>query len=309
MIRHAKYHSIDSAILYGLAVLSILTLSNLQRPFFHHHKEPKKINVSVVKKIPGPVFNKNVFSNVSVQGRAYVVYDILEQEVIAGKNADMIVPLASITKVMTAVTARTYYDKKRPVKIGIPDDGGIYDLGLQNGQVWNLEELLKYTLVFSSNEGARAIANELGGRKYFVGQMNTCASSLGLDMKFTDPSGLDEDGQIGGLGSALSVAKLFRIGYRNFPELFDVTTKKRLTVIPSTGKITGIPNTNQDVSHFPGIMMSKTGFTDKAGGNLAVIVDVSIGRPVVIVVLGSTRDARFSDVRKLYDILKKSIAK
>jgi D-alanyl-D-alanine carboxypeptidase len=49
----------------------------------------------------------------------------------------------------------------------------------------------------------------------------------------------------------------------------------------------------------PGLLLSKTGYTDLAGGNLVIVFDVGIGHPVAIVVLGSTRDARFTDVEKL----------
>ena len=60
------------------------------------------------------------------------------------------------------------------------------------------------------------------------------------------------------------------------------------------------------IESIPGAEVSKTGFTDLAGGNLGVIVDVSVGHPVAIIVLGSTRNGRFEDVRILYDVLRKS---
>ena len=89
--------------------------------------------------------------------------------------------------------------------------------------------------------------------------------------------------------------------------MFDATTKTRVSVQSSTGKIIGIPNTNQSVTSFPGITFSKTGYTESAGGNLVVIVDIVIGHPVAIVVLGSTREGRFSDVEKLYTALQESV--
>jgi len=49
----------------------------------------------------------------------------------------------------------------------------------------------------------------------------------------------------------------------------------------------------------PGIIMGKTGYTDLAGGNLAVVFDAGVGHPVVAVVMGSTQDGRFSDMKQL----------
>ena len=85
------------------------------------------------------------------------------------------------------------------------------------------------------------------------------------------------------------------------------TTKKRQTVTSSSGRVRGIPNTNQTVQMFPGIEASKTGYTDLAGGNLAVIIDATLGHPVAIVVLGSTKEGRFEDVQILYKALLASI--
>jgi D-alanyl-D-alanine carboxypeptidase len=137
--------------------------------------------------------------------------------------------------------------------------------------------------------------------------MNTDAKNLGLSLSFTDPAGRDLQGKIGGSGNALDVARLFEIARKNIPEIMDATTKKRQTMIASSGKVSGIPNTNQSVQSYPGIEGSKTGYTDLAGGNLGVVIDVALGHPVVIVVLGSTREGRFEDMNTLYTALIKSM--
>lgn len=307
MIKHSKHHHIDSALIYGFAVLSIVALSNIERLIVNFEQ---RITPSIVKNSVRDVvvFDPSPFSKISIRGKSYVVYDIVDQKVIAGKNEDMILPLASLTKVMTAVTARSHFDGKSKILISPKSLDGGYDIGLRNGQIFTLDELLKYTLVFSSNDGAQAIADGLGGRSSFISQMNTDAEALGLTMHFTHPAGLDEHGEIGGTGSAVSVAKLLSIARKSFPEIFDVTTKTRVSVLSSTGRITGVPNTNQDVNNFSGLEMSKTGYTDKAGGNLAITLDMGVGHPIAIVVLGSTREERFSDVEKLYTALQKSVS-
>lgn len=305
MIRHSRHHHVDSALVYGFAVLSVIFLANIHTVNLKIQKKvaPEKVDI-VSRQI---FFKQDNFSNIAIRGKAYVVYDIVDQKIIAGKNENMMLPLASITKVMTVFTARMHYDKKKKIAITPASIEGSYDIGLHKGQTFDLDELLKYTLVFSSNDGAQAIADGLGGRQSFVSHMNQDASGLGLPLTFTHPAGLDEGDRIGGKGSALSVAKLVAVAEKHFPEIFDVTTKTKVSVLSSTGKIIGVPNTNQKVNHFSGIEMSKTGFTDKAGGNLVIIVNVMLGRPVAIVVLGSTKEERFSDMELLYQTLQKSL--
>jgi D-alanyl-D-alanine carboxypeptidase len=60
-------------------------------------------------------------------------------------------------------------------------------------------------------------------------------------------------------------------------------------------------NTNQGVVQVPGALLSKTGFTDLAGGNLVVVFDAGMAHPVAVVVLGSTVEGRFTDVKRLMD--------
>jgi D-alanyl-D-alanine carboxypeptidase len=59
-------------------------------------------------------------------------------------------------------------------------------------------------------------------------------------------------------------------------------------------------NTDKLAENLPGLIAGKTGFSDLAGGNLAVAVDIGLNHPVIIVVLGSTEEGRFEDVKELY---------
>ena len=58
-------------------------------------------------------------------------------------------------------------------------------------------------------------------------------------------------------------------------------------------------NTNQETGKFPLLIASKTGYTDLAGGNLALAFDAGFNRPIIIVVLGSSYEGRFADAEKL----------
>lgn len=303
MIDRARHDFVELSYIYGAAIVCVLVLSSIAAPI-----DLSKAGLIVpLHKEEVSFYNKDAFTNLSIRAKAYIVYDVVTKEIVASKNQDAPLPIASITKVMTGLTALTHGDKAMRVTITPEDIEGGYDLGLVKGQVWTLGELLKYTLVFSSNDGAYAIAEALGGTKEFVEKMNTDSALMDIGLTFTDPAGLDIGDQIGGAGTVLQVAKLFDIARRKYPELLDATTKTRVTVTANKDKLTGIPNTNQEIHHLFGAEASKTGFTDSAGGNLGVIVDVTLGHPVIIVVLGSTRDERFSDTETLYKALIRSV--
>lgn len=300
----ARKDYIQLSYVYGGAVFLVIFLSVIAIPMDMSHfglivpNKPKE-QISI--------YGAEAFADVKVGAKAYVVYDLVDRKVIAAKDGDVSYPLASLTKVMTAVSALSHHDPTTPITIRDEFIDGGYDLGLKKGQTWKLGELLKYTLVFSSNDGAAAIAGTLGGREVFINQMNTDSALLGLSLVFTDPAGLDEGGKWGGTGTALDVAKLFAVARRKYPEVLEATTHTRVTVRTDKGALTGVPNTNQEINSLFGAEASKTGFTDDAGGNLAVVVDVALGHPVAIVVLGSTREGRFEDVTALYEALIKSI--
>ncbi len=309
LAHHVKNEHVDSALIFGISVLCVLTISlghSLTRFWNTYHRTTRTAPSVTIATHPF-VITKDAFKDVVIQGRAYVVYDLVTKEVIASKNATDELPLASITKVMMALSATLHKDTVEKVVISPTSIEGGYDLGLKKNQSWTLPELLKYTLVFSSNDGAEAVAESFGGPTTFVAQMNRDASLLGLHLIFTDPAGRDLSGQIGGIGSALEVAKLFGIARMHFPEIFDATTKRRATVVASTGRVSGVPNTNQKIETLSGAEASKTGYTELAGGNLGVVVDIAVGHPIAIVVLGSTREGRFSDVEKLYKALQESV--
>lgn len=304
MIDKVKRDHIDLAYAYGAAGVSLFLFIVLSLPI-----DTSKFGLMLpasTSEVPG-IYQPEAFADLDVKAKAYIVYDIVDKRIIASKNESEPLPIASITKVMTALTALTHYDKNTPITIKAGSIESGYDLGLKEGQKWKLSELLKYTLVFSSNDGAHAIADGLSTRRQFVDLMNADSALLGLSFEFTDPAGLDADDIIGGKGTVLDVAKLFAVARRDHPEIMEATTHSRLAVVAGKERITGIPNTNQDIDRFFGAEASKTGYTDNAGGNLGVVVDISLGHPVVIVVLGSTREERFSDVDKLYEALVKSL--
>lgn len=309
-IKQVKKIKVETLHLYttsvGSLVLILLVLAISSRESTLGKEHPKKEPDNYEE--THSMFDSRVFDGIELEAKAYVVYDITTKSVIASYHEEDKLPLASITKVMTTLTALSLDKEKESVLTIEPKYiEEKYDLGLKEGQKWELKELLKYMLIFSSNDAALTVAENMGGAASFVLNMNLLSQELGLSARFSDPAGRDERGLVGGEGTALDAAKLFALARERVPEVLDATTKKRQSVFPLSGKMTGVPNTNQYIETISGAEASKTGYTDLAGGNLGVIVDAALGRPVVIVVLGSSREGRFRDIKKLHDTLLKSI--
>lgn len=206
-------------------------------------------------------------NNINIKAKTFVVYDVTSNKVIYGKDEQIVQPLASLTKIMTSYLA-----------ISECDD--------------NAKELLDKLMIASSNEAAEDIASQCPNYDEFIDSMNILAKKNRLNMKFTNPSGLDTiDGvEASNWGDSVSVAKLMNLLYEKDSRFLSHTTMSDFD---------NITNTNKYVANLPFLAGSKTGFTDVAGGNLATIYNILSGGRIAIVVLGSTKEDRFTDTFNL----------
>lgn len=249
------------------------------------------------------------FQNLSLQGKAFFVYDIKENNALYVKNEETQFPLASLTKVMTALIAEELSPEGTLITIDSGTLVPLGDSGLVIGERWLLKDIIDLTLVSSSNDGARAIASvgnfasqdeNTPPEEYFVRHMNRKARSIGLQQTyFLNESGLDVNSSTpGAYGSAEDMALLFAYVLEHYPQLLEATTESALRTSSLDAQHVA-SNTNVSAGSIPGIMASKTGFTELAGGNLVVAFEAGPTRPIVIAVLGSTVDGRFDDMKKL----------
>lgn len=289
--------------LFLILLLSIISLISLYASRGIRIYEPEK---KIVEK-------PDLFKGITIEAESAIVYDIKNKKILFEKDSLTSRPLASITKILTAVTAIESLNKGTVVSINkefLKEEG---DTGLRRDEKWNFEDLLDYSLVVSSNDGALAIAAAATGfdgtqniqttRAEFVKKMNKKAQVIGMtNSLFLNETGLDVDNRKnGGYASARDVVSLFEYALRNHPEIFEATKQAEIYVT-SLNKIShNGTNTNPGVNVIPGMIASKTGFTDIAGGNLAIIFDPSLGRPIAVVVLGSTSEGRFKDVQTLVE--------
>ena len=271
-----------------------------------------------------PLVSVSPYEVITLEAKGVYVWDIKTHRKLYGKNEHAVFPLASVTKMMMALVASEILSPETSITI-LPDDlmeEG--DTGLLAGEKWRLSELLRFTLVSSSNDGASAIAGVAGAniysnsvemndpftnKKLFIEQMNRKAKEIGLsNTHFGNVTGLDiESVASGAYGTPRDMSILFEYILEKHPELFTATTYEKIDVKSNDNITHRVANTNAGVAHVTGLIGSKTGYTDFAGGNLVVVVDIGIDHPVVIVALGSTRDGRFTDVKQLIDATIKEI--
>ena len=282
-------------------------------PIFFYKEKP--VSSAVILPV-----QSDPFSELSFHAESVYVYDTVTKQPLFAKNEEAQLPLASVTKVMTALVA-SRAPENTDVNVRAKDlaDGSG---GLAEGEKWNLKNLLNYTLIISSNSGASAIAgaagavfqNEYGWKgesdDVFIQEMNKTAKDLGMNQTFyLNPSGLDVNEQFSGAyGSAKDMTTLFGYILKNKPSLLSATVNNSLSFNSENGVSHLATNTNTIVRSVPGLMASKTGYTDLANGNLVIAFDVGPMHPVIIAVLGSTQDGRFTDVEKLVDATIKKIS-
>ena len=269
------------------------------------------------------VLYKDPFEDIELEAQAVCVIDTVTGKILYERNKNTRLPLASLTKIMTAYVATDTIGGDVSVAISAEDIGKEGNSGLLLGEKWKLSNLLDFTLMTSSNDGASAIASTVGAfslrqgtttdeqnpKKIFIAEMNEQAQALDfIHMEFNNESGLDiSNTQSGAYGTAYEVAMLFEYILKDDPDLLKATTHEFLEINSENNIVHTAKNTNEFVGSFPGLLVSKTGYTDLAGGNLGVVFDSGIGSPVVIIVLGSTIDGRFEDVKKLYEAAIKEI--
>ncbi|MEK7157549.1 MAG: hypothetical protein AAB688_00555 [Patescibacteria group bacterium] len=276
---------------------------------------------------------KNPFSDISITAKAAYVWDVEGQRELYAKDEKEPLPLASLTKITTALVALDESAGTMKVKItsdSIRQEG---DSGLNNMEEWKLKDLIDFSLVSSSNDGMYAVASAVesikssstdavslseqsdeeeldDARENFINKMNKKAKDISLSQTFyLNETGLDaSDSESGGYGSAEDMAKLFAYVIKDKPELLEPTAYGEINMQSLDGINHTAKNTNDIVGDIPNLIGSKTGYTDLSGGNLVIAFDSGLMKPIIISVLGSTRDGRFDDVKKLVEATMNRLA-
>lgn len=258
------------------------------------------------------------FENVRLEAKSAFVWDVQNQKILFNKNADDVRPLASITKLMTALVAYEILDPKARVSIPLTALKTEGDSGFSDGELFTVENLTDLTLIESSNDGAVALANRTGSQiteesdpeNAFVHAMNVRAEELGLThTTFENATGLDLNPEDpGAFGTAREVALLMEYLITTTPHVVEKTAESSLRIKNESGSTYLVENTNEVVNTMSGLIASKTGYTSLAGGNLVVAFNTGLNRPIIAVVLGSSHEGRFRDTQTLVQHAQKLVA-
>jgi D-alanyl-D-alanine carboxypeptidase len=211
------------------------------------------------------------------------------------KNMETKRPVASLTKLMTAIIVLENYQPDEIITVpveAVKREGNQGDL--RPSEKLTVRSLLSIMLIDSSNDAAFTLASQ---KENFISLMNQKARDLGLrNTHFTNPDGLDEEDNY---SSAFDIAKIFVYLFGAHPEALDVFKTQNMVVYSADGEITHrLQNTNELLGRMNEIIGGKTGHTDKAGGSLVLLTKNNI----ITVVLGSPD--RFGESEKLIKWLR-----
>lgn len=268
---------------------------------------PKFLNVSNNNQVSSmslwlPALTNFLFGDKNlpqVGAKSALVIDINNEKILYEKNPRLRLPMASLTKIMTAIIALENKNTDAKYLVTKDDLVGEDSMGLTEGESLSLEELLYGLILNSGNDAAETIAtNYPTGRNSFINAMNQKVKALGLsNTNFTNPTGLEGDGDQ--YTTAYDLVVITKYALDKFP-LFDKVAATFDHTIPATmeHKEFVMENETNLISSYPGVKGVKTGFTPEAGYCLVTYLDYQ-GHKLIGVILGS--DNRRQEMKDLLD--------
>ena len=237
-----------------------------------------------------------------------LVQDAASGETLYAKNQGAVLPIASITKLMTAIVILEA-GLNLEQRVAISGDDYDYLKGtrsrLRPGSVLTRDELLLLALMSSENRAAASLGRTYpGGSEAFIAAMNAKARALGMkDTRFVEPTGLSS----GNVSSARDLARLVAAAHE-FPLIRDYSTRGSATV-QAFGRPLGFRNTNRLVGSAQWeIGLSKTGYISEAGRGLVMRVRMA-SREVIVVLLDSWgKLSRIGDANRIKKWLESNAA-
>lgn len=235
-----------------------------------------------------------------------------ETMILAKKNSDDLLPMASLTKLMTAVVAYKNYNLEDEITMGLKvNDWPDSSKRFIPGTVFKISELLHALLIESNNDAAMALAGKMG-LDNFLSAMNDEAKEIGIITTYYDnPVGLDPTSQkeIINYSTAEELLVLAREIINNYPEILETTSLPRYDIKTASG---GYNHTAISTDKFLAdenekllcqgeplkILGGKTGSTDLSKKNLLLVTEPPNGRGYLITIILSADD-NFKETKNL----------
>jgi D-alanyl-D-alanine endopeptidase (penicillin-binding protein 7) len=289
-----KLHSLERIVVLG-ALLAVLFVS----VGFAQAGGPKR---KAVPELP---------DKMALRSSVALVQDAESGETLFDKNSDTVLPIASITKLMTSIVVlEQALDLEERVVITKEDLAATRSSRMRGrlrpGTALTRDELLMLALMASDNRAAAALARSFpGGTEAFVAAMNGEAERLGLiDTRFSDATGLSPDN----VSTAHDLARLVKAAH-GYPLIREYSTRRSAHVRARGGTV-GFSNTNSLVrSNKWDIELSKTGYISAAGRCLVMQMRVG-SRDLIVVLLDSYgKYSRIGDAQRIRKWLETSAAR
>lgn len=262
--------------------------------------------------LTGPLLGTQAFANESaalardpanlhLASGSTMVVDLQSNKVLYSNNPDVIVPIASVTKLMTAMIvldAKQSMDEVIPVDIShTAEMKGVFSR-VKLGSQLNRRDMLLITLMSSENRAAASLAHSYpGGYPAFILAMNAKAKALGMKhTAYVEPTGLS----VYNVSTARDLTKLL-LEARKYPMLSELSATEEKTVRFTKPNYTlGFRNTDHLVHRENwDIRLTKTGFTNQAGHCLVLLTNMA-KRPVSVVILDAFgKQTHFADASRL----------
>jgi D-alanyl-D-alanine carboxypeptidase len=242
------------------------------------------------------------FKDINDLDCASVVMDAQSGEVLFENRSDSPAPIASITKLATALTFLDFHiDLDSSIEI-LPSDivtgGKIY---VKPGEKLKIGDLLHLSLIGSGNSETKALSRSSGlSQDEFIGKMNEKMKSLGLtNTSFADPIGISEKN----VSTAKEIAELAHIAFEN-EKIESIVSLKSYSLTTEGGRKISVYSTDSLLTKYPDgdikIIGGKTGFTNSAGYCFVGGFENEKGRRLISVVLGEDDyNSRFRETEKL----------
>lgn len=239
------------------------------------------------------------YSDLNIEAKSSVILDVGTNTVLYSNEAERKMPIASLTKIMTAMVVLDNIDLEDTVVISsnAMKTSGKKD-NLKEKEEIKARDLFKLMLVNSNNAAAVAFAEHISGdKKDFVKLMNEKARNLGFkDTQFFNSTGLDEAEE--NYSTASEIAQIYDFALK-YPMIWETLKIQRLDIESADKKTKHrLNNTNLLLGKMLNLEGGKTGFTDDAGECLVLVVgDPKDNHKIISVVLNS-KD-RFKDTEKM----------
>ncbi|MEK7504130.1 MAG: D-alanyl-D-alanine carboxypeptidase family protein [Patescibacteria group bacterium] len=276
-------------------LLLVLTLITVVVVFGESLGQKKIFSVENAVTLPPLPIRKETVVDPEVFARSILVVDRASNVTLWEHNADLRVPPASTTKMMTALVAMEKFPLDQVITVSRSYKIG-QSVGFKPGDKVSVEQLLFSLLVYSGNDAAEILAeNYEGGRPAFIVAMNAKVDELGLkNTHFVNPTGLDEASHY---STARDLAILADIAMKKI-EFAKIVSSESTVIALENNQEYVLKNVNQLLGKIPGVLGVKTGFTEGAGQSLVTLVSRN-EHEVILSVLGS--GDRFMETEKLID--------